>query len=294
VSGTDEEVLGIAAAIEKSSAHPLAEALVTASAERGISLPEVQNFESKTGRGVVGTIAGKRAVVGGPKLLAEEGVDAAVVAEEMERFTAEGKTPLLVALGGKTIGLLAVADREKPSSREAVRRLKALGLKVAMVTGDREKTARAIASRVGIEEVFAEVMPADKAMKVKELQSRGETVAMAGDGVNDAPALAQADVGIAIGAGADVAVEAADITLVGGNLESIPQAIGLSRETLATIRQNLFFAFAYNVIGIPVAAGALYPFTGWLLSPMIASAAMAASSVSVVANSLRLARKKLA
>ena len=293
VSGTDAEVLGIAAAIEKSSAHPLAEALVSAAAERGIELPEVQNFESKTGRGVVGSVDGKRAVVGGPKLLAEEGVDFAIVAEEMERFAAEGKTPLLVAVGGKTIGLLAVADREKPSSREAVRKLRDLGLKVAMVTGDREKTARAVATRVGIDEVFAEVMPSDKSLKVKELQSRGETVAMAGDGVNDAPALAQADVGIAIGAGADVAVEAADITLVGGNLESIPQAIALSRETLATIRQNLFFAFVYNVVGIPVAAGALYPFTGWLLSPMIASAAMAASSVSVVGNSLRLARKKL-
>ena len=294
VSGTDEEVVGIAAAIEKSSAHPLAEALVTAAAERGIALPEVQDFESKTGRGVVGSIAGKRAIVGGPGLLEAEGVDFSIVAEEMERFAAEGKTPLLVAIGGKTIGLLAVADREKPSSREAVRKLRQLGLKVAMVSGDREKTARAVADRVGIEEVFAEVMPADKALKVKELQARGETVAMAGDGVNDAPALAQADVGIAIGAGADVAIEAADITLVGGSLEAIPYAIALSRETLATIRQNLFFAFVYNVVGIPVAAGALYPFTGWLLSPMIASAAMAASSVSVVANSLRLARKKLA
>jgi heavy metal translocating P-type ATPase len=294
VSGTDAEVLAMAAAIEKSSAHPLAEALVSAAAERGLELPEVQGFESKTGRGVVGTVAGRRTVVGGPRLFSDEGLDFSPVAEEMERFAAEGKTPLLVAAGGKTIGLLAVADREKPSSGEAVRRLRDLGLKVAMVTGDREKTARAIAGRVGIDELFAEVLPADKALKVKELQSRGETVAMAGDGVNDAPALAQADVGIAIGAGADVAIEAADITLVGGNLESIPQAIALSRETLATIRQNLFFAFLYNVIGIPVAAGVLYPLTGWLLSPMIASAAMAASSVSVVGNSLRLARKKLA
>jgi Cu+-exporting ATPase len=293
VSGSDEEVLGLAAAIEKSSAHPLAEALVGAASERGIELPAVENFESKTGRGVVGTVAGRRVVVGGPRLLREEGIDFSAVAEEMERFAAEGKTPLLVAAGGRTIGLLAVADREKPSSREAVRKLQALGLKVAMVTGDRERTAGAIASRVGIGELFAEVLPADKALKVKELQARGETVAMVGDGVNDAPALAQADVGVAIGAGADVAIEAADITLVGGNLESVPQAIGLSRETLTTIKQNLFFAFVYNVVGIPVAAGALYPLTGWLLSPMIASAAMAASSVSVVTNSLRLARKTL-
>jgi len=294
VAGTLEEMLGIAAAVEEGSAHPLAETLVAAAREKGIALPPVDSFESKTGRGVVGMVAGRRVAVGGPRLFAEEGIDFSSMAEEMERFTAEGKTPLLVAAGGKAIGLLAVADREKPTSREAVRKLKALGLKVAMVTGDRAKTARAIAARVGIEEVFAEVLPADKALKVKELQSRGEAVAMVGDGVNDAPALAQADVGIAIGAGADVAIEAADITLVGGSLEAVAQAIGLSRATLATIRQNLFFAFFYNVVGIPVAAGALYPFTGWLLSPMIASAAMAASSVSVVTNSLRLARKKLA
>jgi P-type Cu+ transporter len=294
VAGTLEEMLGLAAAVEEGSAHPLAETLVAAAREKGIALPHVESFESKTGRGVVGMVAGRRVAVGGPRLFTEEGIDFSSMAEEMERFTAEGKTPLLVAASGKAIGLLAVADREKPTSREAVRKLKALGLKVAMVTGDRAKTARAIAARVGIEEVFAEVLPADKALKVKELQSRGEAVAMVGDGVNDAPALAQADVGIAIGAGADVAIEAADITLVGGSLEAVAQAIGLSRATLATIRQNLFFAFFYNVVGIPVAAGALYPFTGWLLSPMIASAAMAASSVSVVTNSLRLARKKLA
>jgi P-type Cu+ transporter len=293
VAGTGEEMLGLAAAIEKGSAHPLAEALVAAASEKGIPLPEVESFESKTGRGVVGSVAGHRVAVGSPRLFEEEGIDFASVREESERFAAEGKTPLLVASGGRTIGLLAVADKEKSTSREAVRKIRARGLKAAMVTGDRAKTARAVAARVGIEEVFAEVLPADKAAKVKELQSRGETVAMVGDGVNDAPALAQADVGIAIGAGADVAIEAADITLVGGNLESVADAIALSRATLATIRQNLFFAFLYNVIGIPVAAGVLYPLTGWLLSPMIASAAMAASSVSVVTNSLRLARRRL-
>ncbi len=293
VAGSGEEMLGLAAAIEKGSAHPLAEALVAAANEKEIPLPAVESFESKTGRGVIGSVSGHRVVVGGPRLFREEGIDFDSVREESERFAAEGKTPLLVASAGRTIGLLAVADREKASSKEAVRKIRALGLKVAMVTGDRAKTARAIASRIRIEEVFAEVLPADKAAKVKELQSRGEVVAMVGDGVNDAPALAQADVGIAIGAGADVAIEAADITLVGGNLESVADAIALSRATLATIRQNLFFAFLYNVIGIPVAAGVLYPFTGWLLSPMIASAAMAASSVSVVTNSLRLARRKL-
>ncbi len=293
VDGTGEEMLGVAAAIEKGSAHPLAEALVTAASEKGIPLPPVESFESKTGRGVVGSISGRRVVVGGPRLFEEEGIDFESVREESERFAAEGKTPLLVAVGGRTIGLLAVADKEKASSRDAMRKLRALGLKVAMVTGDRAKTARAVAGRVGIEEVFAEVLPADKAAKVKELQSRGEVVAMVGDGINDAPALAQADVGVAIGAGADVAIEAADITLVGGNLESVAEAISLSRATLATIRQNLFFAFLYNIVGIPVAAGVLYPLTGWLLSPMIASAAMAASSVSVVTNSLRLARRRL-
>ena len=289
---SDAELLGLAAALEKSSAHPLAAALVVAAEEKGVTLPAVSAFESKTGRGVVGTVAGRRVLVGNARLFEEEGVDFSEVAEDAERFSAEGKTPLLVAANGSVLGILIVADREKPGSAEAIRRLRQLGLRVVLLTGDREPTARAIASRVGIDEVFAEVLPADKASKVVELQRRGEVVAMVGDGVNDAPALAQADVGIAIGAGADVAIEASDVTLVGGDLRSVPAAIDLSRDTLATIRQNLFFAFVYNVVGIPVAAGALYPFTGWLLSPMIASAAMAASSVSVVANSLRLARRR--
>jgi Cu+-exporting ATPase len=289
---SDEELLGLAASLEQGSAHPLAEALVAAAAEKNIGLPEVEAFESKTGKGVVGMVGGRRIAVGNARLFTEEGIDFSSVREEVERFAAEGKTPLLVAADGRTLGLLAVADREKASARRAVARLKAMGLNVLMLTGDREKTARAIAERLGIGEVFAEVLPGDKASKVKELQDRGQAVAMVGDGVNDAPALAQADVGIAIGAGADVAIEAADITLVGGNPESVPDAIGLSRATLAIIRQNLFFAFVYNVVGIPIAAGALYPATGWLLSPMIASAAMAASSVSVVTNSLRLARWK--
>ncbi|HSS44517.1 MAG TPA: copper-translocating P-type ATPase, partial [Thermoanaerobaculia bacterium] len=290
---TDADLLGLAAALEKGSGHPLAETLVAAAREKGIPLADVEKFQSRTGRGIVGTVSGRRVAVGNARLFEEEGLDFSPVREEIQQFASEGKTPLLVAADGKTIGVLVVADREKASSRSAIERLKTRGLKVAMLTGDREKTARAVAARVGVEEVFAEVFPAEKASRVKELQNRGEIVAMVGDGVNDAPALAQADVGIAIGAGADVAIEAADITLVGRSLESAVDAIALSGATLATIRQNLFLAFVYNLICIPIAAGVLYPATGWLLSPVIASAAMAASSVSVVTNSLRLARKRL-
>ena len=293
LAGTgDDELLGLAAALELSSAHPLAAALVSAAREKGVALPKVERFESRTGRGVVGSVGGRPAAAGNPALFTELGIDTAAVAEEIERFASEGKTPILVAADGKLVGALAVADREKAGSREAIADLKSRGVRVAMVTGDREPTARAIAARVGIDEVFAEVLPADKASKVVELQRRGAVVAMVGDGINDAPALAQADVGVAIGAGADVAIEASDVTLVGGDLRSVVEALALSRETIATIRQNLFFAFLYNVIGIPVAAGVLYPATGWLLSPMLASAAMAASSVSVVTNSLRLARRR--
>ncbi len=291
---SDETLLGLAAAVEKGSAHPLAQAIAEAAASRGIAAHPVNAFESKTGLGVAGSVGGRRVLVGSAWLLEQEEIEVSAVRDEIARFAAEGKTPLLVAADGKLIGLLAVADREKPSSGDAVRRLREQGLRVAMLTGDREDTARAVAARVGINEVFARVLAPDKAARVKELQARGEVVAMVGDGVNDAPALAQADVGIAIGAGADVAIEASDITLVGGSLESVAGAIALSRATLSTIRQNLLFAFLYNVLGIPIAAGALYPLTGWMLSPMIASAAMAASSVSVVTNSLRLSRRRLA
>jgi Cu+-exporting ATPase len=290
---TDEEVLGLAAAVEQASEHPFAEAVVAAAREKGIAFRRATDFLSHAGMGVEGKVSGRRVLVGSPRFFQEKEVPLEAVAEEIDRFSAEGKTPLLVASDGKLIGLLAVADREKPSSADAVRRLREKGLRVVMVTGDRATTARAVAARVGIEEVFAQVAPADKASKVKELQNQGQAVGMVGDGVNDAPALAQADVGIAIGAGADVAVEASDVTLVGGDLELVPDAIGLSRGTLATIRQNLVFAFLYNVLAIPIAAGVLYPSLGWMLSPMIASAAMAASSVSVVTNSLRLNRRPL-
>jgi Cu+-exporting ATPase len=290
----DEELLGLAAALEEGSAHPLARAIVAAAREKGIARPAVTDFASRTGFGVTGDIAGRRVVVGNAALFDGEKIDIGPVREDLDRFAAEGKTPLLVGAGGSLLGVLAVADFEKPTSKDAIRRLRDRGLKVAMLTGDRADTARAVASRVGIDEVFAGVLAPDKAARVKDLQDRGETVAMVGDGVNDAPALAQADVGIAIGAGADVAIEASDITLVGGSLAAVPDAIALSGATLATIRQNLLFAFLYNALGIPIAAGALYPLTGWMLSPMIASAAMAASSVSVVGNSLRLARRRLA
>ncbi len=290
---SDEDLLGIAAALEQGSAHPLAQAVVAAASEKGITIPPAGGFLSRTGLGVSGDVRGRRAVVGNTALFAEERIDVAAVHDDIERFAAEGKTPLLVGAGGKLLGVLAVADREKPSAKEAVERLRRQGLKIAMLTGDRADTARAVAARVGIDEVFAGVLAPAKADKVRELQARGETVAMVGDGVNDAPALAQADLGIAIGAGADVAIEASDVTLVGGSLGSVAEAIGLSRATLATIRQNLLFAFLYNALGIPIAAGVLYPLTGWMLSPMIASAAMAASSVSVVGNSLRLATRKI-
>ena len=289
----DEELLGLAAALEKKSAHPLAQAVVAAAGERGHGLPKVDNFDSRTGLGVAGRVGTRRVFVGSARFMDLQRIDLSVVADEIARFASEGKTPLFVAADGKLLGLLAVADREKPDAAAAIARLKARGLKVAMLTGDREETARAVAARVGVDEVHAEVLPADKAARVRELQQRGETVAMVGDGVNDAPALAQADVGIAIGAGADVAIEASDITLVGGRLEGVADAIELSHATIVTIRQNLLFAFLYNVLGIPIAAGVLYPVLGRLLSPMIASAAMAASSVSVVGNSLRLASRRL-
>jgi Cu+-exporting ATPase len=285
---TDEEVLGLAASLEQASEHPFARALVDAAREKGIEIRRPTAFVSRAGLGVQGTVSKHRVFVGSPRLFQEEGVATDAVREEIDRFSAEGKTPLLVVADGKLIGLLAVADPEKATSADAVRRLRAKGLRVVMITGDRAATARAIAARVGIDEVFAQVAPADKALKVKELQNQGQIVGMVGDGVNDAPALAQADVGIAIGTGADVAIEASDVTLVGGDLELVADAIGLSRATLATVRQNLLFAFLYNVLAIPIAAGVLYPSLGWMLSPMIASAAMAASSVSVVTNSLRL------
>jgi Cu+-exporting ATPase len=254
----------------------------------GIPLAEPEQFLSITGHGLEARVEGRRILVGNGKLMQERGIETGVLDTEIARLAADGKTVILVAVDGKLAGVLAVADTVKEASAAAVTRLKAMGIEVAMVTGDNRPTAEAIARQVGIERVFADVLPDAKAAQVKRLQAEGKIVAMVGDGINDAPALAQADVGIAIGTGTDVAIEASDITLIRGDLTGVVTALDLSRSTMRTIRQNLFFAFVYNVLGIPIAAGALYPFTGLLLNPMIASGAMALSSVSVVTNSLRL------
>jgi Cu+-exporting ATPase len=284
----DDEAARLTAGLERGSEHPLARAIVGWAEERGLDLPEPESFEARAGFGAVGEVAGRRVLVGTAKLLESEGVAPGEALEAAERFAAAGATPVLVAVDGKARGAIALADRLKPTSRAAVERLHRLGLRVAMLTGDRRGAAEAIAREAGIDAVEAEVLPAGKVDFVKRAQVEGRVVAMVGDGVNDAPALAQADVGVAMGAGADVAADAADITLLRDDLHALADALGLSRRTMGTMRQNLFWAFIYNVIGIPVAAGVLYPAFGLLLSPILASAAMAFSSVSVVTNSLRL------
>jgi P-type Cu+ transporter len=283
---TDSELLRLAASAERASEHPLAAAVVRAAEERGLSPTLPGRFDSVPGQGLEAMVDGRRVLVGNAKLLLDRGVAPDEAAAE--RGATEGKTPIFVAVDEAPAGLVAVADRPKAGSRAAVARLKRIGLNVVLLTGDTARTAEAIAKQVGIERVVAGVLPAGKADVVKKLQAEGEVVAMVGDGVNDAPALAQAEVGIAMGTGTDVAIESADITLVRGDLNGVAAAIELSRATMRTVRQNLFFAFAYNVLGIPIAAGLLYPITGWLLSPILASAAMALSSVSVVTNALRL------
>jgi len=292
--GFDEtSLLRLAAGLERGSEHPLAEAIVRGAAERGVSPAEVEGFESRTGRGVTGRVGGAEAALGNRRLMDEIGVAIGALAERAERMRAEGQTVMFVASAGEPAGLIGVADPIKESTPGAVRDLHEEGLRIVMVTGDNETTARAVAGRLGIDEVRAEVLPDQKAEAVKALQAQGRTVAMAGDGVNDAPALAQAHVGIAMGTGADVAMESAGVTLVKGDLRGIVRARRLSRATMRNIRQNLFFAFVYNTLGVPVAAGVLYPAFGLLLSPMIAAAAMSFSSVSVVANALRLRRASI-
>jgi len=284
----EDELLRLAASAERSSEHPLASAVVAGARVREIVLSEPVGFESITGKGVRATVDGHPVLIGNPALLRDAGIGSTALEAQADRLSADGKTPLLVAVDGKPAGVIAVADTLKEESVAAVASLRALGLEVVMITGDNRRTAAAIARQVGIGRVLAEVLPDRKASEVRRLQSEGRRVAMVGDGINDAPALAQADVGLAIGTGTDVAIESSDITLISGALTGVVTAIQLSRVTMRNIRQNLVFAFAYNVIGIPIAAGVLYPFVGLRLSPMIAAAAMAMSSLSVVSNSNRL------
>jgi Cu+-exporting ATPase len=291
-----EVVLQLAASAERGSEHPLGEAIVRAAQERGLALAQPEGFEALAGHGVRATVDGRVVLIGAPRLMQEQRIDTAVLQSDIARLQSEAKTAVVVAADGVALGVLGIADPVKPSSPAAIDELKRQGVQVLMLTGDNRRTAEAIAQRVGLEpsEVLAEVLPERKAAEVKRVQEAGRVVAMVGDGINDAPALAQADVGIAMGTGTDLAMETADITLLRGDLRSVGQAIALSKRTMRTIRWNLFWAFIYNVIGIPVAAGLFYPLTGWQLSPIIAAGAMAFSSVFVVSNSLRLRRAKLA
>jgi Cu+-exporting ATPase len=288
------DLLRYAAAVERLSEHPVARAVQKRAEGLFDSLPEATDFSAVPGKGVVARVEGHEVRIGSPAYVADAGTDISTAEEELEAFTQSGKTPLLVAIDGRLAGLFAVTDPVKAGSAEAVAALKRMGLKVRMLSGDNRRTAEAIGREVGITEIAAEVLPAQKSEEVTRLQRAGEVVAMVGDGINDAPALARADIGIAIGTGTDVAIEASDVTLIGGRLDALVEAIQLSRMTMRTIRQNLFWAFVYNVVGIPIAAGALYPLFGILLSPVFASAAMALSSVTVVSNSLRLRRARLA
>ncbi|MCH7611632.1 MAG: heavy metal translocating P-type ATPase [Chloroflexi bacterium] len=285
---TEEELLRLVASAERSSEHPLGQAIVEEAQRRGLKLSDVVEFQSVTGKGIKTTIDGRRVLVGNARLLADAGIATEDLEEAATSLAAQGKTPMLVALDSSPAGIIAVADTVKETSRAAIATLKRLGIEVVMITGDNRRTAQAIAREVGVDRVLAEVLPQDKALEVKRLQQDDKIVGMVGDGINDAPALAQADVGIAIGSGTDVAIEAADITLISGDLQGVITAITLSRATMRNIRQNLFFAFGYNTLGIPVAAGVFYPLIGLLLSPMIAAGAMALSSLSVVANANRL------
>ncbi len=294
VSGVDGNMLlQLAASLEKGSEHPLAEAIVAGAEAKGLKTDNVDAFEAITGKGVAGTVKGRAVALGNPAMMQDMGLDIAAIQAQADTLRAEGKTAMFVAVDNKLAGLVAVADPIKETAAEAIRTLHARGLKIIMATGDNERTARAVAAKLGLDDVRADVLPEDKKALVDELHKQGKKVAMAGDGVNDAPALAAADVGIAMGTGADVAVESASITLLKGDLTGIARAHHLAEATIRNIKENLFFAFVYNALGIPVAAGLLYPFTGTLLSPMIAAAAMSLSSVSVIANSLRLRALKL-
>ncbi len=290
---SDDELLRLAATVERSSEHPLALAIVNAAGERGIVLGDAIDFDSPVGKGVTGTVDGKRLILGSDRIMEEEGVDVSAMTAKAEELRNEGATVIFTAIDGRLAGLFAIADPIKPTTPDAVKALVEDGVRVVMLTGDNKTTAHAVARRLGITEVEAEVLPEDKSKIVSRLRSEGRIVAMAGDGVNDAPALAAADVGVAMGTGTDVAIESAGVTLLKGDLQGIVRARQMSRATMSNIRQNLFFAFIYNAAGVPVAAGVLYPVFGLLLSPIIAAAAMALSSVSVIANSLRLRSMKI-
>jgi Cu+-exporting ATPase len=284
----DTELVRLVASLEQGSEHPLGAAIVETARANGLVLGKGESFESHTGMGVSGTVDGKAVAAGNEKLLAKLGVDADKLQPQAEQLRRDGQTVVFAAIDGKPAGIIGIADPIKESAPQAIRELRAEGLRIVMLTGDSRATAAAVAERLGISEFEAEVLPDHKSEVVAHLQKEGRTVAMAGDGVNDAPALAQAQVGIAMGTGTDVAMESGDITLVKGDLAGIARARKLSRATMKNIRQNLFFAFIYNSVGVPIAAGVLYPFFGILLSPILAAAAMSFSSVSVITNSLRL------
>jgi Cu+-exporting ATPase len=287
--GFDEaELLRLAAAVERASEHPIARAITEGASARGITPAAAEDFDSPVGRGALGLVEGRRVLIGSVGFLKDEDVDASGLSAPADALRADGATVVIVAVDGAPAGLLAVADPVKATTAEAVAALHAEGVRILMLTGDNETTARAIAARLNIDEVRADVSPADKAAVVEALKAEGRRVAMAGDGVNDAPALAAADVGVAMGAGSDAAIESAGVTLLSGDLNGIVRARRLSRATVCNIRQNLGFAFGYNALGVPLAAGVLYPAFGLLLSPMIAALAMSLSSVSVISNALRL------
>lgn len=288
------EILAVASAVEAASAHPLAEAVLRAAGEEGIcSSAQVTGFENLSGRGLSAQLGGEKVLVGSPRLMEESGVDISAISGEAERLSGEGKTVMFVARGGALLGAIAVADPVRETSAAAIARLKEMGLRVVLLTGDNSRAANYIGAQVGADEVIAEVLPGDKADVVRSIQEKGGRVIMVGDGINDAPALTQADVGCAVGGGSDIAIESADVVLMKDDLGDVPKAVRLSRLTITNIKENLFWAFCYNTIGIPIAAGVLYPFFGILLSPMIGALAMSLSSVCVVGNALRLRGKKL-
>ncbi len=294
LSGYDEErLLQLAAAIEQHSEHPLASAIVTEAKERGLSIPVCEQFQSKSGQGVCGHVGESQIRIGNAVWIEQNKIDTAEHLKTIQQCASHGGTPVCVAVDNEWVGIIGIADPVKPEARETIDRLHEIGLKVVMLTGDHQKTAQVVADSLGVEQVVAEVLPADKANQVQKLQASGEQVLMVGDGINDAPALAQADVGMAIGTGTDVAIESADITLMRGALDGVTHAILLSRATMRNIRQNLFGAFVYNTLGIPIAAGVLFPLFGVLLSPVVAAAAMSMSSVTVVTNALRLRKLSL-